>query len=635
MRLGLLGLSVLVVACGDDPRPLPGPDVLVPVPDTLTADTADTLAGPDLVTPPPGAPTFSYAGAVGSDGQPCLTQCALRRLAGESIALAVIYRDPDGNPVEGRRVSWALDAPPDLATLSAFSSNTDSAGQASVTLRSGGLTGSLTVTASVPGEPLSLTFTVTYETPPSPDLVTSFEYLGQLPLAAFELRLFQQREGTSCASVHPDAPPIRPDLVLGPFERGVQARVDTLPGLAAAGQQRWVIQYVGPESSEGLPLAVGCVDGVEARAGQTASALVYVTDLPRHFRGTFTTTTRLDTLSGGEGTAIGDVMLTLSEILTAPGTLLVTWACRNPSGTLATVCGWVTDSSGAPNVLGGVIVDAADQALLALFEQAVGADAQDATELIAEMLRDLRLVARTTFTDEPSSPRADFPGAFFAPGAASETWTHVRFRWRLDPNCKNSPNPADCGWSQIPLEDVYGFDPTAPLEAGIDQGLALHVMAHEVPDLTYGPLVNHLIERRILPLVFASGGDEPLDSWDDFVATLFGDRLCLDYDDCCEYFADRLEDSYVSYLVGWEGRVLACELAIPAVAQVLRDRLTRLDGALNLGTRPEAPCPSADVNGDRNVDGFGVVGPLCGWDLWFPVDGARFSPDNDWRSARQ
>jgi hypothetical protein len=81
--------------------------------------------------------------------------------------------------------------------------------------------------------------------------------------------------------------------------------------------------------------------------------------------------------------------------------------------------------------------------------------------------------------------------------------------------------------------------------------------------------------------------------------------------------------------------VTACEFAIPAAAQVLRNQLTNLDGALHLGTLPDAPCPSSDPNSDRVVDGYGLQGPLCDWDLWFPVDGSNFRPDNDWRSARQ
>jgi hypothetical protein len=635
-HLGFCLLACALAACGDDTRPASDASAEILVPDTFDAgpDTAADTTSPDTFVPVT-KPSLAYAPSmVGSDGAPCVSSCALRLLAGEDLDLAVVYRDSANAPVESARISWSTEAPADLATLNAFSSNTDPQGHAQVRLRSGGLEGSLTVTAAIPSESLSLTFTVTFERPPAPVLVIGFEYLGVLPLADFEVRLFEKRNGLSCASVHPDAPRVSPEVVLGPYAANQQASIADLPNLAT--EQRWIAQVIGPASASGpTPLAVGCADDILVTAGETATAMVYVLDLPRKFTGTYTTTTRLDTLSGGEGTAIGDIMLTLSELFTAPGTLLVTWACRNATGTLGTVCYWVTDGSGQPNFLGSVIVDAADQALLALFEQAVGAEAQDATELISEMLRDLRLVANTRLLGEPATPRPDFQGAFFAPGEASEEWTFVRFRWRLDPTCKNSATPEDCGWSQIPLNLIYGFNPEAPLEAGVDKNLALHVLPHPVPDLTYGPLINYIIERRILPLVFASGGTEPLDSWDDLIATLFGDRLCLDYDDCCEFFADRLEGSIAATLVGFDGLVTACEFAIPAAAQVLRNQLTNLDGALHLGTLPDAPCPSSDPNSDRVVDGYGLQGPLCDWDLWFPVDGSNFRPDNDWRSARQ
>ncbi len=647
----LIGLALAFAACGDDggTKSL-APDVSADVADTGTppdgtAPPPDTSTpGPDLVDPGPNALAYG-PGLLGSDGTPCATSCAMRRLAGEEIELAVVYKNGQGQPLQDVQITWdAGDAPTDLARLTALSSYTDPNGLARVTVRSGGLTGSATITARVLGDTASLTFVITYDAPAEPDLAASFEYVGQASFVGFELRLFEQRDGTpSCASVHPDAgASIAPTLTLGPLEAGTQARVATLPGLATAGTQRWVVQFVGPwpdpanPAASRVPLAVGCVDGVVATAGQTATALVYVLDLPKHFRGVYQTVTRLDSLSGGEGTAIGDVLVTLSELFTRPGRLLVTWACGDdPGGTLGTVCSWVTNNQGEPNVLGGIITDAADAALLALFEAAVGPEIQDASQLISEILRDLRLVAVTTFASEPATPKQGFSGALFAPGDADEEWTHVRFRWKFDPLCKNSATPDDCGWTSIPLEQVYGQRPTSNLEAGVDTNLALHVTPHTVSRLTYGPLVNAIIEKRVLPLVFAAGGDEPLDSWDDFVATLFGDRLCLDYGDCCDYFAQRLEDTTLGSLVSFETRVLACEVAIPLVAGLIRRQLTDLDGALHLGTYADRPCPAIDGDQDRWVDAYGAIATPCAWDLHFPIGGSQFRPDNDWRSIAQ
>lgn len=653
--LGGLGALGLQAGCGDDGAGTPSDDADVADSSFVPPDTyvdPDTKVVPDTLEPeedtsPPKANTLGYATTmVGSDGLLCASSCALRRVAGEDLDLAIVYKDGDGRPLADRQIFWNPgEVPTDLLSLAQLSSYTDQNGVAKVRARSGGLAGSAVVTARASGDETAGTreFVITFDTPPQPDLAASFEYLGNSPLADFELRLYKQVNGVpSCAAVYPDAGyPKAPDLVVGPLERGRQARVQTLPGLATEGTQRWVVQFVGPYLGQGgtggtVPLASGCVDNVEAKLGQTATALVYVLDLPKNFRGTYQTLTRLDVLSGGEGTAIGNILITLSDLFTHPGRLLVVWACgNNPSGVLGTVCYWITNSSGEPNFVGGVIVSAADAALLALLQAAIGENAQTASQLISEILRDLRLVSKTTFANEPATPRQGFDGAFFAAQDASEEWTHVRFRWKFDPSCKQSPDPNDCGWTQIPLEEIYGLRPTARLDAGIDPSLRLHILPHDVPKLTYGPLINAIIEKRLLGLLFEGGGDTPIRSWDDFVATLFGDRQCLDYDDCCEYFADKLEDTTAGNFVSWDNRVLACELAIPIISNVIRNQFKNLDGTLNLGTFGSAPCQAQDANSDRWIDGYGSTSAPCDWDLFFPVGQSRFTPDNDWRATRQ
>lgn len=644
----------IIAACGDDePKSQPTPDTSDAV-DTFVPDTEEDTkplpdTAPDTVEPDvaPRPNSFAYAAdMLGSDGAACLTSCAMKRQTGQGLELAIVYKDADGRPIVDRAVYWDTgSAPTDLASLGAFSTFTDAQGRAQVALRSGGLTGSLTVTAQVSGDDTvsPRAFTVTYEPPPHPDMVVSFEYLGQRPVAEFTLRLFEQTAGRSCASIHPDAAPAIADLTVGPAPVGQQVRVQTLPNLAADpdGQQTWVVQVLGPHSPDGqnpplAPLVVGCVDNIQATRGTTAQALVYILDLPPHFRGTFQSVTRVDSLSGGEGTVIGDTLITLTELFTNPGRLVVVWACSNPSGVLSTVCGWITNSSGQPSsLLGGIVVDLIDEAMLALLAEVLGDEVQSASEVISEMLRDLRLVNTTTFANEPATPRQGFEGAYYAAGDAREEWTHVRFRWKFDPRCKDSPNPADCGWDQIPLEQIYGVRPSAQLEAGVDADLSLHITPHAVSQLTYGPLINFLLEKRIMPLVFARAGEAPVDSWDDLVATLFGDRQCLTEADCCERFALKTEYTTLGSFVSFDTRESACELAIPLVASVVRNQLTRLDGALHLGTFQNSPCASRDSNNDRWIDGYGTQSAVCDWDLWFPTSGQRFEPDNDWLSVRQ
>src|SRR5690606_4209033 len=161
------------------------------------------------------------------------------------------------------------------------------------------------------------------------------------------------------------------------------------------------------------------------------------------------------------------------------------------------------------------------------------------------------------------------------------------FRWKHDPACKNVQNPAECGWTGIPLADIYGSSPQAAPALGVRSDLALTIEPHDVPLLEYGPLVNAILEWRLLPLMFGDGSAPPpancealppIDSWDDLVSTIFGDSLCLCYDDCCDYFAQRIEDDVPGYVAAIAPQ--ACEAAIPLLANLIRGQITGLRGPM-------------------------------------------------------
>ena len=643
--LAPLALALGLMACGDDG----GPGVVPPtdtVGDTLPAD--DTLAVEDTLAPdttqpmdtvPVGSSSLACAaGLVGSDGQPCVSSCAWSLTAGDERELAVVYRDAAGQPRADASIKWSTDAPEVLAKLSALSTYTGADGVARVTLRSFDLPGAATVTAKVGSDAAAgeVRFVVTYAVPPTPVLLLSHEYVGQAGHSSFSVRLFEQKGGQpSCGSIHPDAggTPPTPDLTLGPYGFGQQARLMDLPGLAEAGEQRWTAQFVGPADGP-VVRAVGCVQDIHVTAGGTAAELVYILDLPPRFRGSYRAETRMDLVSGTSG-AFGNVVSAIVQLFTEPGALVLKWACQSASGTLGTVCDYLVDDSGHPTVIGGVVVDAADAGFALLISEALGANVQVNGQTISEVLKDLRLLSDLGLAGEPSVPKAGFEGAMFSAGDAHEEWTHVRFRWKYSPDCKNAGNAQECGWSNMPLEEIYGFRPSAALEAGVGFGLDLHIVEHEVSGLTYGPLVNAIIERKLIPLIFGDGteGLPPVDSWDDLVATLLGDQYCLYYDDCCDYFAYRLEDSVPI----WVSPFLpaACEAAIPAAAGLIRSQLTGLDGAMRVGTPPGDGCPHHDGDGDRWVDAWGNASAPCAWDLSFPYGGSEFTPDTDWRAIVQ
>lgn len=642
-----LALGLVAAACGDDdgvdgvtpPMDVVGADTVAPVDDTVApVDDTEQPFSPD--TAPPAPNTLAFAPSMfGADGLACTTHCTLELVAGEERELAIIYRDANGVPRVDAAIRWAIDAPAELARLNALTSYTEADGVARVTLRTFDLPGSVTVTASASGDDGAgeLDFVAFLELPPAPVLLASHEYVGAQGFSSFTLRLFRQNAGgqPSCGAVHPDAGgvPPTPDVELGPFGAGQQAQVMDLPGLDAAGEQAWTVQFVGP-ASDGAIRAVGCEGGVVVRSDATATALVYVLDLAPRFRGEYRSETRLDLVTGASG-PIGTAVNALVDLFTQPGALVLRWACQNASGNLGTVCGYLVNSSGAPTLLGGVIVDAANVAFLQLISSALGDNVTITGQTVSEVLRDLRLLSDLVLGAEPAASKPGFDGALFAPGLATESWTYARFRWKHDASCKNAPDPLLCGWGDIPLETVYGFRPGGALEAGVDMDFDLHITRHRVDGLSYGPLVNAIVERYLLPLMFGDGsnGLPPVDSWDKLVATLFGDPYCLYYDDCCEYFAYRLEDDVPI----WVSPFLpaACEAAIPLAANVVRNQLLNLDGEMHVGTPIGEGCRSYDGDADRWVDAWGTAANRCAWDLYFPTGSGDFSPDTDWRAVRQ
>lgn len=555
--------------------------------------------------------------------------------AGGDIELSVVYRDGFGEARADKTIKWAIEADAEVARLSALSGYTDQGGVAVVTLKTFGVEGSATVTATVSGddEAGAAVFTVTLEKPPEPVLLASAQYNGTLGLADFQLRLFKQDSNAmpNCGVVHPDAGGVKPtpDVILGPYGFGQQASIYDFENLVAEGQQSWVVQFVGP--AEGIENAVGCNDGVVVKPDETAQTLVYVLDLPRKFRGNYQTLSEADLVTGLDGTA-ASIVGGLVDIFTAPGELIITWACQNASGTLGTLCNALVTNGGDLTVVGGIAADAADAALLAALAGVLGNDAAEGGTIVAEMLENLRFVSTMTMPSEPSVFQTGFEGAYFPANSVVETWTHVRFRWKYDPNCKNVANPQECGWDEIPLQQIYGVQPTERIAAGIDAGFNLHIDNHEVVDMTYGPLINALVETRILQLLFGDGsnGLPPVDSYDDAISVLLGDEQCLFYDDCCDFFTDRIADSVPVLVLPFIPA--ACEAAIPAAANLLRNRLLNLNGSISVAS--QGGCPSRDGDGDRWANGFGDANTPCRWDMAVPLSGSTFRPDATWRSEK-
>lgn len=180
---------------------------------------------------------------------------------------------------------------------------------------------------------------MTLDVPLPPALAASFEYIGTAPVSDFTLKLFEQKNGTpTCASVYPDGQDGNraPDLTQGPYSAGQQARVAVLPGQAAVGTQKWVVQFVAPAT--GAPVASGCAE-VTATYNQVAQAYVYILDLPRHFIGDFGVQTRVDLVAGAEGTTAGTVLSAITSACRArPSSSIVIILLRDPGRRPTVTC---------------------------------------------------------------------------------------------------------------------------------------------------------------------------------------------------------------------------------------------------------------------------------------------------------
>ena len=587
-----------------------------------TGEGGDAVAGEDTGTPPtedttepppPGAAKLSFEKQTGADGLACGATCLFIAAPGEAVELRVVYRSSDGAPIAGAQVSFGSTATAEVAKLSSKSASTADDGTAGVGLTLGaGALGMVHAMASVPADPGAgtLTFDIQVAEVATAPLTVGANYTGKASLAAFEVRLFLQEGGAPlCSDVHPDAPGGGPSPVLKkPLALGGKTTFETLPGLDEVGAQSWLVQVVGPSS--GTLLVSGCTAGVEIKKGTTREVLVDVLDLPLRFQGTYLLSTRMDLHTGLSGPA-GVAVDTLIGLFTEPGKTALTLACTDAGGILGTVCGYLMDDNGNPNAKGIIVTNAADAAFLDLIKKALGEQEFDVGQTVAQTLEDLRLSSKLTLGGEPAVPDGDLTR--FEPGAVSEVWETMSFPWKIGAGC--APQNEDCGLITVKLSDIYETTLSATFGAGVNAKEQLALDVHPVYGFAYGTLVNFIVEKKVLPLLFGDGstGLPVIDSYDKLAATLFGDELCLLYDDCCEFFTSKVGPSLPlvpDFLIAQ-----ACELAIPAAASTLRDLVVNASGELQIGTAQK--CQAADFSGDRFVDTLGSKSTQCAWDASF------------------
>ncbi|MEC9072930.1 MAG: hypothetical protein VX938_11140, partial [Myxococcota bacterium] len=79
---------------------------------------------------------------------------------------------------------------------------------------------------------------------------------------------------------------------------------------------------------------------------------------------------------------------------------------------------------------------------------------------------------------------------------------------------------------------------------------------------------------------------------------------------------------------------LACDGAINAVGDALRNQLLALGGHLVVGTPDTTPCRGYDSTGDGWVNYLGTQAEPCFWDATFELNEGGFTPDTSWVGVR-
>jgi len=573
----------------------------------------------------------------GDDGLPCSTVCVVNAPAGTETELVVAYSDASNNPIPEAYVEFETTVDAAVATLSSKTGYTDTFGEARITFQSvSTASGSLMVTARVPSDPKvgELVFHIFFDGLSVPPLQITTAYGGANPVSTVDVHLYEvSAEQPGCEDVHPTNPnktaipvsvienaPIQDDVL-----------VDMLPGLGAVGTQVWTVVVTGP--SGGSPLAFGCMDSVVAENGKTAKLTVSMDDMLMVFgnddptrEATYRVTTRVDLLTGLEGSS-STIAETVVGLFTEPGEVVLPAACSLASGFLTQVCGFLVDSNGNLKSAGVAVAQLINGSLLDIIEGALGPSVTFTGQSLAKLLQKVWFGSTLSVSAEPQEQNPPEGFRVFTQTTLSETWDTVSYQWTFGQNCP--PESDTCGIKSFKLSDVYGVNFMVMPDARVYDPDHISIEQHEIPGMSYGILLNHMVKNEVIPMILGGPNQVPqgMSPYEVLIAQMFGGADCsVDpaFSDCCSQFAVSAGAS-----VPLPQTILdvACQAAIQLASQWIEGTLTTGGGSMNIGTPEGEYCRVYDENGDLLVDSLGVKKEPCNWDVSFDVMGEPFVPE--------
>ena len=165
--------------------------------------------------------------------------------------------------------------------------------------------------------------------------------------------------------------------------------------------------------------------------------------------------------------------------------------------------------------------------------------------------------------------------------------------------------------------------------------MLLHIDEHTVGGLMYGPLINFLLEKKVMPLVFGAN----VDSYESVALAMLGGSNCLlgpkaqQAETCCTYFYNDVSPNVPNIPLIDEASVInqLCQAMVGALSDEISGLFNDVSGPMVVGTPVDTPCQALDnqpQGGDRIIDQLGTTTEHCDWDMSFDLDTESFEPDS-------
>lgn len=593
----------------------------------------------------------------GDDGIPCLDGCQVTVTQNSSRTIGALVLAGGKTPVPNVMVQFALKDPSTtLGTILSGSVPTDENGRATTTIKgSSSALGVFDVEVTLPELPeaLPITYTVSVQSkikgPPTitvhPQVSASLSSFGDV-----NVRLLKQVNGLPlCKDLDlfdvnnlPPAVSTSPNLKFDKPWTVSSAYTGTLPpdGSDVAFTVIALGWKAGTGSLTGNPVIGGCADtGFTVHLNKTTkgaegdSLVINIRDLPLRLKGVYDMTTFVDLLTLLPPNVEKFVKIILN-IISDPVAGLLATICQLTNGSIQDICAAVFQDPNNPDPnklsgVGGLVVDFLGQILLSALPPQVQ-QVITSTKDIKNILQNFTINGTIEINAEPDS------NGYLSDKWTLQTWSSITYKWSLGQSCP--PSDPNCGLKTINFDQFQPNVVTGKFELWRNflpnskvPDDTIKIGKHAL-DVKWGALINFILEKQILPLVFFDPKDPSaptIDSYEKLLKYLLaGNKQCLIKDTCCAEFVNGISSSGLANTL----LTTACDAATVLGPAFLSSYLNTLDtvtgnpqtgAGLLLGT---PKCPILDPNGDNIVDNLGSPDTSstvnqCQWDMTLGIGG--------------